>query len=87
MLLFVPTVARCGGLRVVIHTNDHRPANVHVIGKGCEAVFEPNCPTGPVKLRENYRFNQSELTSIEGCLTHLLGTVCEAWERLHGDTL
>jgi Domain of unknown function (DUF4160) len=69
----------------MIHTNDHRPPNVHVIGRGCEAVFEPNCPAGPVQLRENYRFNQSDLTRIKRCLTKLVATICEEWERIHGD--
>ena len=32
------------GLRVVICPNDHRPAHVHVTGKGCEAVFNLNGP-------------------------------------------
>ena len=28
----MPTALRLGALRVVIYTNDHRPAHVHVIG-------------------------------------------------------
>src|SRR5437868_3887052 len=35
----MPTVHRFDGLRVVIYPNDHRPAHVHVIGAGGEAVF------------------------------------------------
>lgn len=42
----------------MIYPNDHRPAHVHVIGKGCEAVFRLQCPLGPVELRENYRFSR-----------------------------
>lgn len=42
----MPTVARLGGLRVVIYPNDHRPAHVHVIGAGNEAIFVLNCPGG-----------------------------------------
>jgi hypothetical protein len=84
ILLFVGTVARCDGLRVVIHTNDHRPANVHVIGKGSEAVFVLSCPSGPVRLRENYGFNQSDVTRIRRCLTGIVTTLCEEWEKIHG---
>jgi hypothetical protein len=47
--------------RVVIYPNDHRPAYVHVIGPGHEAVFELNCPGGPVILRENYGFGLRDL--------------------------
>ncbi|WP_199271807.1 DUF4160 domain-containing protein [Pseudoduganella flava] len=39
-------------MRVVIYPNDHRPAHVHVIGPGCEAVFDLHCPEGPPELRE-----------------------------------
>jgi hypothetical protein len=50
----MPTVLRFEGLRVAIYPNDHRPAHVHVVGRGCEAVFNLNCPAGAVALRENY---------------------------------
>src|SRR6266436_5006272 len=49
----MPTVLRLNGLRLIVYPNDHRPAHVHVIGRGCEAVFDLNCPAGPVELREN----------------------------------
>ena len=49
------------GLRIVIYPNDHRPAQVHVIGSGNEAVFNLGCPLGPVHLRENYGFSSSSL--------------------------
>jgi len=32
----MPTVLRFEGLRVVIYPNDHRPAHVHVIGRGAK---------------------------------------------------
>lgn len=47
----MPTVHRFDGLRVVIYPNDHRPAHVHVMGNGCEAVFRLNAPDGPPELR------------------------------------
>jgi Domain of unknown function (DUF4160) len=43
----MPSVDVIDGLRVVIYPNDHRPAHVHVIGSGCEAVFNLHCPEGP----------------------------------------
>ena len=54
----MPTVLCFDGLRVVIYPNDHRPAHVHVIGGGCEAVFDLHCPEGPPELRENYGFSR-----------------------------
>jgi hypothetical protein len=49
----MPTVIRFDGLRVVIYTDDHRPPHVHVIGRGCEAIFQLAGPATPPVLREN----------------------------------
>ena len=57
------TVERIGGLRVVIYPNDHRPAHVHVIGKGYEAVFKLNCPKG---RRHCERITAFQRVSLQG---------------------
>ena len=77
------TVDRFGGLRVVIYPNDHRPAHVHVIGIGCEAVFKLNCPKGPPELRENYNFPASELSKIKAALAERTARLCAEWTRIH----
>ncbi len=79
----LPTVFRFGGLRVVVYPNDHRPAHVHVIGRGREAVFNLHCPEGPVELRENYGFSRREIGQISSLLTKHLEELCSAWERIH----
>jgi hypothetical protein len=60
----VPTLLRISGYRVIIYISDHRPAHVHVRGAGKEALFYLNCPGGPPELRDNFRFNMSELKRI-----------------------
>ncbi|WP_415926930.1 DUF4160 domain-containing protein [Methylobacterium sp. 4-46] len=69
---------------MVIYPNDHRPAHVHVIGEDCEAVFNLNCPDGPVKIRENHGFALQRAAALarelEANLTHL----CEEWRKIHG---
>jgi hypothetical protein len=80
----MPTVLRLGGLRVVIYPNDHRPAHVHVIGQGNEAVFDLHCPGGPPELRENYGFDARAATRIREALAAALAALCQAWERIHG---
>ena len=60
----MPTVLTILGLRVTIYPNDHRPAHVHIIGRGCEAVFKLHCPNGTPELRENYDFSKKELSQI-----------------------
>jgi hypothetical protein len=75
---------RLDGVRVVVYPNDHRPAHIHVIGHGSEAVFNLNCPAGPVELRENYRFARRELSDMAAVLTAKLEGLCRAWEEIHG---
>ena len=80
----MPTVLRFDGLRVVIYPNDHRPAHVHVLGRGCEAVFNMNCWTGPVELRENYGFPKRTLSHICSLLAEHMEHLCVRWEEIHG---
>jgi hypothetical protein len=80
----MPTVLRLGGLRVVIYPNDHRPAHVHVIGQGHEAVFKLDCPAGSPVLRENAGFPEHKIQSIRAELREHLATLCMAWEEIHG---
>lgn len=80
----MPTLLRIDGLRVVIYPNDHRPAHVHVIGNGCEAVFHLQCPEGPPMLRESHGFKLHEAARIAARLTLELRTLCGAWREIHG---
>lgn len=80
----MPTVHNFIGLRVTIYLNDHRPAHVHVIGNGCEAVFQLHCPTGPPELRENYGFSARDLSKIADELTKHLTNICTHWSTIHG---
>lgn len=80
----MPTVLRIGGLRVVIYPNDHRPAHVHVIGNGCEAVFNLHCPAGPPELRENFGFSLQEVGSLRAELADALAHLCHQWSEIHG---
>ena len=81
----MPTVLQIYGLRVVVYPNDHRPAHVHVVGHGCEAVFNLRCPAGPPELRENMGFARRELARIADGLEAELSELCHQWRRFHGD--
>lgn len=80
----MPTVHRFQGLRVVIYPNDHRPPHVHVMGKGCEAVFKLNGPHGPPELRENYGFTVRELAMIAAGISAHLQHLQTEWSTIHG---
>ena len=75
------------GLRVVIDANDHRPAHVHVMGNGCEAVFNLHCPQGPPELRENYGFPEKVLKNIAAALAVNTALLCAKWGKIHGHDL
>jgi hypothetical protein len=81
----MPTIFRHGGLRVVIWQNDHRPAHVHVIGTDREAIFNLNCPAGPLDLRESFGFRLAEINDVGDALLPILGLACAEWRRIHGD--
>ena len=82
----MPTVLRSsGGLRVVVYPNDHRPAHVHVMGGGREAVFNLCCPDGPPELRESYGFLAHELAVIGRMVADASTSLCESWRMIHGE--
>ncbi len=80
----MPTILTIFGLRVVVYPNDHRPAHVHVMGGGCEAVFKLHGPRGPVELRENFGFSRKELTKLSDELSANVQILCQAWGGIHG---
>ncbi|MFJ3487104.1 DUF4160 domain-containing protein [Pseudomonas sp. NPDC090202] len=82
----MPTIIRIGGLRVVIYPNDHRPAHVHVMRDGCEAVLILNCPDGPPTLRDSIGFKAHELGPIIDALAPKaqMTTACDKWSAIHG---
>ncbi len=81
----MPTVLRIDGLTVIIYSNDHRPAHIHVGGAGKEALFYLNCPDGPLMLRGFFRFKLREVKRIEEKLAPPLNTLCKAWKEIYGD--
>lgn len=80
----MPTVLRFDGFSVVIYPADRMPSHVHVFGGGKEAIFNLNCPIGPVSLRENYGFFRAEFARIRDALNVAVPMLCEEWRRIHG---
>lgn len=78
-------VLRYSAYRVVIYTNDHRPALVHVVGPRCEAVFHLHCPDGPPELRESMGLAVQEAHRIAAYVQAELAMLCHSWRTIHGD--
>jgi Domain of unknown function (DUF4160) len=82
----VATVDRRNGMRAALYSNDHTPPNVHVLGRGREAVFEFDCQNGTVILRDNFSgFRISEIRQFEEWLLEILDRLCAKWREIHGD--
>ena len=77
----MPTELRFSRLRVVIYPNDHRPAHVHVIGAGREAIFNLFCPDGPPELRNSHGFDFRAVNRIGAALAETRPVLCEEWRN------
>ena len=53
------------------------------MGKGNEAVFTLNEPSGPPALRENYGFAVRELAAIKAELAKEMKRLNAAWKAIH----
>jgi len=69
----------------MIYTNDHRPAHVHILEGERQAVFDLNCPSGPISLRENYGFTWPQVNRLARLLHSHIQLLCEAWRVIHGN--
>lgn len=82
----MPTVLRLDGVRVMIYTEDHPPAHVHVHEADAQAVFVLNCPSGPPKLRGGRGSGLVGRTAarMSRILQSRVPYLCMEWERIHG---
>ena len=81
----MPAVLRFGSYRVAIYTTDHRPAHVHVVGAGYEAVSHLHCPDGAHELRVALGLAAQDLNRIAAQLQADLAMLCRSWRTIHGD--
>ncbi len=74
---------RAGGLRVVIFTNDHLPAHVHVFGDG-EAKIDLGGKEGLPVLIWADAMNRSEVRRALRLVTAHRVVLLKRWKDLHG---
>lgn len=80
----MPTVLQRDGFRVVIYSNDHTPAHVHVKNADGEALFNLNCPDGPPDLRRVHDLSSREAKRIQAWLADFVPFLCLEWSKIHG---
>lgn len=76
----MPTVLRAGAVRVVVYSNDHPPAHVHVLGPGWVAVINL---VGP-RVRELINCTEREARLALRLIVEHRGELMDAWNRFHG---
>ena len=73
------TILSQDGFQVMIFTNDHPPAHVHVFKAGTEAVIN----LAPVSIRENYRMSPKNLRKAVDIVTENQDLLLPAWREIH----
>ena len=68
------------GYDVVIHTEDHFPAHVHVLKGDKEVLLRLDS----LDIIDNFGFNVREVRQIQRLLRRHEALIVETWERLHG---
>lgn len=66
----------------MIFVDDHEPEHVHAIGHEGFAIFNLNCPNGPVSVRESCNIKRSDERALEQFLNDNLGILCERWREI-----
>jgi hypothetical protein len=77
------TVLRDGGLRVVIFTNDHPPAHVHVFSDG-HAKVNLLGTSGQPELLWAEGMSRSEIRRAMTLVTAERERLLERWKSIHG---
>jgi len=77
----MPTIIRQDGFDVMIFTNDHRPAHVHVFKARAEVVLM----LAPVSIRENYRMSKKNVRKAIDIISSNLELLLQSWREIHGD--
>ena len=83
-IYFMPTILRQDGFEVMVFTNDHRPAHVHVFKAEGEVVIHLGSKAAPPTVRINIGMSRADerraLIIVGGHQVELL----LEWRRIHG---
>lgn len=80
----MPTVHRQAGFRIVIYTNDHQPAHVHVLKGGGEAKFALSLAGEDIQLLMVVGLSAREIKEAGEMVAANNDRLLEEWRRIHG---
>jgi hypothetical protein len=78
------TLFRVGSYRIVLYSNDHRPAHVHAVGEG-HARFLLGTSADGVQLIEQHGVPARELRRIAGAITLRHAECLAGWRKHHAE--
>lgn len=81
----MPTVLEQNGFRVMIHSDDHRPAHVHVYKSGLVVIRLNNRRTPP-SIREVMGMSRQDVREALILVTDNKKALARSWRRLHGQS-
>jgi hypothetical protein len=83
----VLTIHRARGLRLVIFTDDHQPANVHAFASDGEAKIELGDDTrAPTLVWVCGAMRNTDVRRAMAEIAREQGAMLQAWRRIHGET-
>ena len=80
----MPTIHREHGLRFAIHTDDHRPAHVHVFGDG-EMKIVIAAGDGPPIAVWSIGMKRADERNAMDVVLERQAEFLERWREIHGD--
>ena len=86
-VILMPTLFFVGSFRVVIFTNDHKPAHVHALGPNGRghAKFELGGRPKNVALVETHGIKEKALRKIGEEIINRHNECRTAWKEIHGN--
>jgi len=74
-----PTILRMNKLRIMIHTDDHHPPHIHVVGPNAGAKIEIDS----LQVISSYGFSSKALKRILAFLEKNKPLLIGAWNEIH----
>ncbi len=80
----MPTIYRQDGFEIMVFTNDHRPAHVHVFKAEGEVVIHLGNGTIPPRIRINIGMSRAEERRALIIVGAHQAELLMEWRRIHG---
>lgn len=80
----MPTIYRQDGFEVMIYTNDHRPAHVHIFKAEAEVIINLSTVSAPPRVRTNINMGRADERRALIIVAENDDAFWVEWKRIHG---